>query len=574
MAGRLRGLLVLSVAAVVVCTSAAAPGGSGRFDRPRPGFSPPTTELRPAEPADVGMAAEPLDRAFERLRAWTGPTPDRQHPMYAGAVGLVAHDGRIVRHEASGYELRYADGTGRELPRGQWEPARRGTIFDIASLTKLFTSITALQEVERGNIRLDAPVADYLPAFAEHGKQDITVRQLMTHTSGLPAEVRLWTLPPEERIPAVLGIRPEHEPGTHYTYSDPNMITLGLLVERVSGRSLDEVVAERITGPLGMSDTGYRPAERLRHRIAATEYQRNPDRGMVRGRVHDENAWSLGGVAGHAGVFASARDLAVLGQALLNGGTYGGHRILSEAGVEGMLANENTEFPGSAHGLGFELDQRFYMGGLSGPRTAGHTGFTGTSLVLDRDSRTVAVLLSNRVHPTREWGSNSPARRALASGVAEALAVRPRHGADSWFARRDGVLRTAELGPVRGDVAVRFDAFVDTQQDPDGTDALRLEASADGRDWRPVPLRARGGGAPAGPTEQLAGAGHRSWWEVTGRVPAERGERVRLRWRYVTDESYFGRGVNLDGVRVRDRDRVLLDSPEELQPQGWIRTPR
>ncbi len=574
MAGRLRGLLVLSVAALVMSTSAAAPGGSGRFDRPRPGFSPSTTVLRPAEPADVGMAAEPLDRAFDQLRAWTGPTPDRQHPMYSGAVGLVAHDGRIVRHEAAGHELRYADDTGAELPRDQWESTERDTIFDIASLTKLFTAISALQEVERGNVRLDAPVADYLPAFAENGKQDITVRQLLTHTSGLPAEVQLWKLPPAERVPAVLGLRPENEPGTHYTYSDPNMITLGLLVERVSGRSLDEVVSERITEPLGMSDTGYRPAEQLHHRIAATEYQRNPDRGMVRGRVHDENAWSLGGVAGQAGIFASAGDLAVLGQALLNGGAYGDHRILSESTVESMLRNENTEFPGSAHGLGFELDQRFYMGGLSGPRTAGHTGFTGTSLVLDRDSRSVAVLLSNRVHPTREWGSNSPARRVLANGIAESLAVRPRDGADSWFAPRDGALRTAELGPVRGDVSVRFDAFVDTQQDSDGTDALRLEASADGRNWRPVPLRARGEGAPAGTTEQLAGAGHRSWWEVTGRVPADQGERVRLRWRYVTDEAYFGRGVNLDGVEVRDRDRVLLDSPADLRARGWFRTPR
>ena len=139
---------------------------------------------------------------------------------------------------------------------------------------------------------------------------------------------------------------------------------------------------------------------------------------MVRGSVHDENAWSLNGVAGHAGVFSTADDLAVLAQTIINGGAYGGTRILSEDSVDALLHNENAAFPGNSHGLGFELDQMWYMDGLSGPETAGHTGYTGTSIVIDRASRSFVILLTNRVHPSRSWGSNNPARRAVARDMA------------------------------------------------------------------------------------------------------------------------------------------------------------
>ena len=157
-------------------------------------------------------------------------------------------------------------------------------------------------------------------------------------------------------------------------------------------------------------------------RIAATEYQADPPRGIVRGEVHDENAWALGGVAGHAGVFATADALATLGQAILDGGTGAGPgaRILEPASVAAMLANHNSSLP-APHGLGFELDRRDYMGSLGGAATAGHTGYTGTSLVIDPGSRSVVVLLTNRVHPSREWGSVNPARRAVANALAQAL---------------------------------------------------------------------------------------------------------------------------------------------------------
>jgi CubicO group peptidase (beta-lactamase class C family) len=221
-----------------------------------------------------------------------------------------------------------------------------------------------------------------------------------------------------------------NQPGAEYLYSDLNLIALGELSARVSGKPLDKLVADGITKPLEMRDTGYNPDPKKKPRIAATEYQASPARGMVRGSVHDENAWSLGGVAGHAGVFSTADDLAVLAQTFLNGGSYRGARILKESSVTAMITNFNQAFPGNDHGLGFELNQHWYMGGLSGPRTAGHTGYTGTSLVIDFDSRSFAILLTNRVHPSRDWGSNNPARRAVAQGLALSLGVGPRHGKD------------------------------------------------------------------------------------------------------------------------------------------------
>ncbi|HEU0041045.1 MAG TPA: serine hydrolase, partial [Jiangellaceae bacterium] len=206
--------------------------------------------------------------------------------------------------------------------------------------------------------------------------------------------------------------------------SDLNLIAAGLVAECVAGSTLDILVAAGITERLGMIDTGYRPEPGLRPRIAATEFQSAPARGMVHGGVHDENSWALGGVAGHAGVFGTAGDLARLAQAILDGGSYDGARILQPATVESMLTNANPDFPGHAHGLGFELDQPSYMGALAAPTTAGHTGYTGTSLVIEPTSRSFVILLSNRVHPSRSWGSANPARRAVAHRLALALADR------------------------------------------------------------------------------------------------------------------------------------------------------
>ncbi|NKQ59102.1 serine hydrolase [Amycolatopsis sp. K13G38] len=420
----------------LVLTIAAAPGAStiaehqwtGRFDRPQQDFA--SAAVREGDPADVGLDAAPIRAAERFLDECARNAAD--HPRFSGAVGLLAHDGVIVARYATGQALRYADTAGTELPAGRQVPMRVDTIFDMASITKLFTSIAVLQLVERGQVDLDASVARYLPEF---GKPDVTVKQLLTHTSGLAADPQppLWQGYPDvpSRRAAVLDSPLVNRPGSTYVYSDINLMALGFLVERVAGEPLDAVVRDRITAPLGMTDTGFNPSAAKLDRIAATEYQADPPRGLVRGQVHDENAWALGGVSGHAGIFSTAHDMAVLGQTVLNRGSYRDARILRPETVRRMLTDHNEAFPGEAHGLGFELNRKFYMGALSSPVTAGHTGFTGTSLVIDPRSRSIAVLLTNRVHPTRNWGSTNDARETWASALAKSMATRPARGPEA-----------------------------------------------------------------------------------------------------------------------------------------------
>ncbi len=447
--GRVAAVLAGAVAASLVV---AAPASAHDFDDPRNGFMPPNTVLRDRDPEDVGLDPAPIARAGELIEAHETAPPGGT-PMYAGAVGLVGHDGAVVGRHTSGYALRWKDAT-TELPRDQWVPMREDTVFDLASVSKLFTSLVTVQLIEDGTVDLEAPVATYLPEFAANGKEAVTVRHLLTHTSGFTSWLPLYSRYTDEasRIKAVMDQPLSTPVGTDYLYSDLNLITLGVMVERLTGQGLDEVVREKVTEPLGMDDTGYNPTDRTR--TAATEYQSTPARGMVWGEVHDENAWSLGGVAGHAGVFSTADDLAVLAQALLNGGSYGKHRILAATSVGLLVTNFNQAFPGDSHGLGFELDQRWYMDALAGPRTAGHTGYTGTSFVIDFASRSFAILLTNRVHPSRSWGSNNLARRewarGLAHGDADRAAPRRVRLVRRWRRRHDGDTHRARHGPGRG----------------------------------------------------------------------------------------------------------------------------
>ena len=550
---------------------------AGRFDRPHSGFAPASTVLRPGTPAGAGLDPGPIQDFRRAIAHWEDPASGEEY-LFPGATSLIAHNGTVVHRAAAGYAVKYAD-TGTELPPDQRVPARTDTIYDLASLSKLFTSLVAVQQLEAGRIDLETPVAHYLPEFAVHGKGNITIRHLLTHTSGFDADPvpSLWEGYPDvpSRRQAILDTAPINPPGTTYLYSDINMLTMQLVLEKVTGQPLDTLVRKNITGPLHMTDTGYNPPASKQARVAATEYQTNPARGMVRGSVHDENAWSLDGVAGHAGVFSTVDDLAVLAQTILNGGVYRGHRILSEHGVELLGSNFNDAFPGDSHGLGFELDQIWYMGGLSGPRTLGHTGFTGTSLVIDPASRSFAILLTNRVHPSRDTPSTNEARRGIAQALAEAMRVRAPGGGRSWHADR-GATATSTLStgslPADGPVGVDFTTFVNTES----TDRLTLEASTDdGVTWKPVRLRVTGEGAPAGEVEALSGQSVRAWWRVRAEVSGA-GDGLRLRWRYATDQLYEGRGVDVTRLRVTDGSRVLLDSDRpdaKLTTDGWKELP-
>lgn len=494
---------------------------------------------------------------------------------------MLGHDGHVVERDASGWALRWRDTT-TELPSDQWVPMRTDTVFDLASLSKLFTSVAVVQLVEEGKVGLDEPVATYLPEFASAGKQSVTVRELLTHTSGLTAWLPLWSEYPDQpaRIKAVMTQPLSNPPGAAYLYSDLNLITLGVMVERLRGAPLDVVVHDRITAPLGMVDTGYHPAARAR--TAATEFQAAPPRGMVRGEVHDENAWALGGVAGHAGVFSTADDLAVLAQSMLNGGIYRGHRILSRDSVSALVTNANDRFPEDAHGLGFELDQRWYMDSLSGPRAAGHTGYTGTSIVIDFESRSFAILLTNRVHPSRAWGSSSGARRDWARGLAAALPLGPPQGSTGWYAGgRSGPTSTLTTipftAPKRG-ARLDFDLYLDT----DRHDLLHLERSTDGgATWRPVGFESLDRGVTRAFNGSISSSGLRRWVQVRADSPPGP---QQLRWRHAPDADHLGRAVavDVDGIRVIGRGTgpgtgVLLDSerqPGSLTAQGWAPSER
>ncbi|MET8567045.1 serine hydrolase domain-containing protein [Streptomyces sp. NPDC004783] len=385
-------------------------GGGGELSTPR---------LRRDTPERAGLDPAQLARAVADTHALTAG----EHPWAAGAVVAVGRGAVLAVEEAAGWAVRYAScdprtGTGVELAAGDRVPATVGTPFDLASLTKLFTAVAAVQQIERGTLGIDAEVGAYLPDFRGAAAHRVTVRHLLTHTSGLRPELPLYDRPGREERLALLRAEQPSGPAGAYRYSDLNMLLLQQVLERVTGRTLDVLVRDGITRPLGMTATRFGPCPDA----AATEDQRRPwakaDRGMVRGVVHDENAWALGGVAGHAGLFSTARDLAVFCRALLAGGSYGPARILGPDFVELLLAEP---------GLGFALDQPWFMGELAGRGAAGHTGFTGTMLVLDRATDTFAVLLANTVHPRRRPPDNGP-RATLCTRLARAVRAAPGAG--------------------------------------------------------------------------------------------------------------------------------------------------
>lgn len=543
----------------------------GRFDLVHSGFAPSKTTLSQRGPTRLRLDPAPIEAAWSQLDGFANPADPAVKPMYSSAAAVLGHQGRIVGEHVTGYALQYADGEGTLLPAAERIPARQDTIYDMASITKLFTSILIMQLVERGQLELDATYASYVPEFGNHGKESITIRQLLTHTSGLVPFLPLWRDHPDKasRIRAVMETTPAEPPGTAYTYSDLNLIALGVLAERSTGTPLDELLQQRIAKPLNMVDTGYNPPASKLRRIAATEYQEQPDRGMVWGQVHDENAWSLGGVAGHAGVFSTTADMAILAQTMLNGGVYDGARILTSDSVSAMITDENTEFPGDAHGLGFELNQLWYMGGLGSDRTAGHTGYTGTSLVIDFKSRSFAVLLSNRVHPSRSWGSNNPSRRAVAEGLALALAVQPRRGATAWFGGAENASEHTLALPLPERPAgstLRFDTFADHEN----TDVFALETSDDdGETWTLLPYAVTTDGEQGPVTQSTDGTwnnqGNRTWGVAEAVLPDD--ARV-VRWRYTTDSNTLGRGVFVDDVRIRSNSQTVYDG--EADPAGFV----
>jgi len=326
-----------------------------------------------------------------------------------GAVLVVGHNGSVIYRKAYG---------SRAL-EPQREPMTLDTIFDLASLTKVIATTTAvMQLVEQGKLRMNDPVAKYLPEFAQNGKDDITIRQLLTHYSGLEPDLDLKT-PWEGKETAyrmAFAETLQNPPGSVFVYSDINFIMLGALVERASGETLDAYCAKHIFTPLKMLHTRYNPPAAWRARIAPTQYDENEH--MLRGVVHDPTARRMGGVAGHAGLFSTANDLSNFAQALLNGG--GG--ILSAITVAKMTQPEQPPASPVLRGFGWDIDSPFSSnrGDLLPVGSFGHTGFTGTAIWIDPTTQTYIILLTNAVHP-RGKGTAIALRSKVATEVAASL---------------------------------------------------------------------------------------------------------------------------------------------------------
>lgn len=398
-----------------------APRGSG-IQRARLDLA-----LRRARAQEVGMDEARLARVDQIIREAiaTGATP--------GAALAIGRHGRLVRLGGYG-TLDWASGS----------PAvSDSSIYDLASLTKVVATTTAaMLLVDEGRLDLDAPVAHYLPEWqAGQGKERVTVRHLLAHSSGLTAGYPLWReLRGKEafvRRIAALGL--EVPPGARTVYSDFGVILLGAIIERLTGEGLDALLERRLVRPLGLRDTRFNPLEQgaapagagaagangapalalLLERIAPTELDTIFRKTHVHGRVHDENAFAMGGVAGHAGLFSSARDLAVFAQFLLNGGAYGDARLLRPSTVRRFTRRQSSA---SSRALGWDTPTATSSAGAYfSAASFGHTGFTGTSIWIDPERDVFVVLLTNRVNPTRANLKHEALRRAVHDAVQQAI---------------------------------------------------------------------------------------------------------------------------------------------------------
>ncbi|HUI41086.1 MAG TPA: exo-beta-N-acetylmuramidase NamZ domain-containing protein [Terriglobia bacterium] len=339
-----------------------------------------------------------------------------------GVVVLIGHNGRVV--------YRRAFGNRALVPRRL--PMRVDTIFDLASLTKVIaTTPSVMQLLEQGKLRLEDPVANYWPEFGVNGKDEITVRELMTHFSGLPPDLELkpaWT-GYETAMKMIEQTAPIVPPGTRFIYSDVNYETLGELVRRLSGEPLNVYAARHIFRPLGMRTTGFLPPASLRARIAPTQYENGRTGPLLWGVVHDPTAHDMGGVAGHAGLFSTANDLALYAQTLLDGGRHGAARILSAASVVKMSTPQTPPGKTAVRGLGWDIDSPFSSnrGDLFPVGSFGHSGFTGTSIWIDPFSNTYVIVLANAVHPIGE-GNVIALRGQIANIAAAAFGRAPSPG--------------------------------------------------------------------------------------------------------------------------------------------------
>ncbi len=459
---------------------------------------------------------------------------DRHLP---GAVVVVGHGGEIVYERAFG---------ARSLAPETPEPMTADTVFDLASLTKVVATTTSVMMlVEEGRLRLRDRVAEYVPGFASQGRQAVTITHLLTHTSGLAPDLPLEQVfeGAETAIARTIALPPAAAPGERFIYSDLNFMLLAEIVRRVGGLPLDRFAAERIFRPLSMADTTFTPPPAMAPRIAPTEACAplawpcgGPGATMLRGRVHDPTARRMGGVAGHAGLFGTARDLARFCAMLLGGGAHDGVRLLAPLTVARMTRVSTPPHLADRRGLGWDIDSRYSSnrGDLFPVGSYGHTGFTGTSLWIDPASETFVVFLSNRVHPAGE-GNVTALRGQVATVVASALLDPPAPGGVSPVWTGIDVLREEGFRRLSGR---RVGLLTNrTGRAMDGTSTIDLLAEAPG-----VELLA------------LFSPEHGIRGELDGPVPSGRDARTGL-----PIHSLYGETRRPTDAMLRGLDTVVVD---------------
>jgi beta-glucosidase-like glycosyl hydrolase/CubicO group peptidase (beta-lactamase class C family) len=335
--------------------------------------------------------------------------------VFPGAQVAVVNDGTLIASR----------GFGRQTYDEDSPKVDTQTIYDLASVTKVAaTTVCAMRLWEQSKLLLDIPVSAYLPKFKGADKDSITLRHLLTHSSGVHWWADLWTQAsnPEEALDYIYQLPLDYAPGDSMIYSDLGLILVGKILETVTGETIAELSQNLVFEPMGMQNTGFNPEKILLNRIAPTEIGGNLNRGLIHGDVHDENAHFFNGVSTHAGLFSNAEDLAALAQMLLNGGIYRHHRFLSPQTVEYWTARQRMP-ESSIRALGWvtPADEGSSSGDYFASGSFGHTGFTGTSIWIDPHRQIAIILLTNRVHPTRERGGMHQVRRDFHNAAMAAL---------------------------------------------------------------------------------------------------------------------------------------------------------
>jgi len=335
---------------------------------------------------------------------------DRAFP---GAVVLVSKNDRIIFEKPFGH-LTYDENSAS---------VSNSTIYDVASLTKVFATTTSLMICyDRKLFNLDDTVVKYLPEFANNGKEEVTIKNLLLHNSGLPSYKRFYGKynSAEEVVGELYSIELEYKTGTKTVYSDLGMIILGKLIEKITAKKLNQFCEEEIFQPLQMNCTYFNPPDSLKYKIAPTEYDEYWRNRLVWGTVHDENSALLDGVAGHAGVFSTAEDISHLMQMLINGGTYNGKQLINSETIQLFTKRYSAQ---STRALGWDTKsvKGSSAGNLFDITSFGHTGFTGTSIWVDPTKKLFVIFLTNRVHPTRNNKKLYKIRPALHNSIMKAI---------------------------------------------------------------------------------------------------------------------------------------------------------